>query len=225
MPTHKVKQGEDIISIAADYGFDPDFIWEMDENEDLREKRKTPNILKENDEVFVPKPRPKEEKVQTGTRHTFQIQRPTTVVQLELRDEDDQLHANAPFILKVTLKSGDEFEPIEGKTNSQGVLEAEIPAESTEGEIVLYPATENEYFIPFQLGTVDPVDEGFSGIQSMLNNLGYECGKEDDAMDELTRSAVRDFQTDYGLEPLESDADKIDDDTRDAIISAFLGLH
>ena len=50
---HKVKQGECISSIAEDYGFSWERIWNDLNNEELKQKRKDPNILYPGDEVVI----------------------------------------------------------------------------------------------------------------------------------------------------------------------------
>ena len=71
MTIHTVVQGENIDIIAFKYGFHPATLWEHDENQKLRDKRKDPNVLMAGDEVFIPDRELREEIVHTGKMHTF----------------------------------------------------------------------------------------------------------------------------------------------------------
>ena len=71
MTIHTVVQGENIDVIAFKHGFHPATLWEHDENQKLRDKRKDPNLLMADDEVFIPDRKLREETVHTGKRHTF----------------------------------------------------------------------------------------------------------------------------------------------------------
>ena len=61
-----------------------------------------------------------------------------------------------------------------------------------------------------KLGHMDPVSEN-TGVQAILNNLGYDAGAENDGtIDEQFKAALMAFQSDNDLEP----TGEIDDDTR-----------
>ena len=49
-----VKQRDYVDSIADQYGFDPEEVWNDDKNKTLKEKRKSPNILAPGDVLFIP---------------------------------------------------------------------------------------------------------------------------------------------------------------------------
>lgn len=53
MPNHLVKQGECLSSIAAQYRFAWEQLWNLPQNRELRLKRKNPNILFPGDGRFL----------------------------------------------------------------------------------------------------------------------------------------------------------------------------
>ncbi len=222
--THSVVQGEDIDSIAYEYGFLPDTIWDLEANEGLREKRKNPAVLKEGDEVKIPKKVPREEPAQPGSEpHTFR--RKGAMAELRIRfTDDDGPRANVPYIFKIVTRCGAKIADVSAQTDKDSLLTEVVPPNTTEGEIVLNPGEDEEY-VPFRLNYINPVDDGFQGVQSMLNNMGYYCGDEDDDLGELTIAAVREFQEEQmNLEEdrlLPETATKIDKDTLKAIEKAY----
>ncbi len=223
--TRTVDQGEDIDSIAYECGFHPDTIWDHKANKELREKRKDPSVLKEGDKVKIPELEPRERKVQTGETVTFHRKGVPSALRITFSD-DDGPRAKLPYIFKIVTRCGTEIPDVAAETDDKGFLVEAIPPNTTEGEIILNPGEDEEH-VPFRLGYLDPVDEGYQGVQSMLNNMGYYCGDEDDALGELTIAAVREFQETHmkltGEELLPLDVTAIDEDTLKAIEEAYSG--
>jgi N-acetylmuramoyl-L-alanine amidase len=84
---HEVKQGDCITSIARDYGFYWETIWNHPKNAELKRKRKDPNILKEGDVVHVPDLDVKEYPRGTEKRHTFMIRGVPAKLRLRIMEE------------------------------------------------------------------------------------------------------------------------------------------
>lgn len=213
MRTHIVKQGEDIDTIAYQYGMNPDSIWNDDKNSELKEKRESGNVLMPGDEIEIPDPETKEEEVITGEKHRFRRVGTHSKLQLQFFDEDEKPRAGVPYILKIISKANENYPIKRGDTDGDGFLIKVIPSDTSEGVVILDPG-DDEKIIPFKLGHIDPPDESITGIKAMLTNLGYECGDiEDDTLDFGTREAIRAFQEDNDLEPLTYDSDEISQET------------
>src|SRR5690349_4167410 len=73
MPSHTVQQGECLSSIAKQYGFGADTVWNHANNEALRTKRKSPSVLYVGDVVFIPDKEQKQIQVAPKATHQFQV--------------------------------------------------------------------------------------------------------------------------------------------------------
>jgi hypothetical protein len=87
---HKVKQGEDIYTIAADFGIHPDTIWNHSANRELKELRKHPGILNPGDRVVIPDKQPREETGATGECHVFRKKTGTVKLKMRLLGPDHE---------------------------------------------------------------------------------------------------------------------------------------
>lgn len=219
MKNYTVQQGDDIETVAFENGILPERIWDLDENEELRELRVDPCLLRPGDEIVIPDAEPKDESLPTGERHVFR-RKGAHGLRIAFTQEDELL-ADVPFVLKLETRDGAALREITSTTNADGELLEIIPANAMQGEVVLNPGEEAEQVIPIRLGNIDPLDEGFLGAQAMLNNLGYFSGNEDDGIGDVTRAAVRAFQEDNCLELLPEDATEIDEFTLAAIEEAY----
>jgi hypothetical protein len=74
MPTHVLKSGESLVSLAKSYGFfDWHLIYDHDANATLRKQREHPNALRQGDQVFIPEKVKKPQTFATGQRHEVKI--------------------------------------------------------------------------------------------------------------------------------------------------------
>jgi type VI secretion system secreted protein VgrG len=92
---------------------------------------------------------------------------------------------------------------IDGKTDTDGVLEADLPAEAKTAEITLWieprPTGKTKRYVVELGGLAEP--ETVAGAESRLRNLGYFWGaRHSEIAGDLAR-ALRDFQQDHGIEP------------------------
>ena len=100
-------------------------------------------------------------------------------------------------------------------------MDEKIPPDASKGIIVLDEG-ENEEVYEIMLGHIDPIDTP-SGIKARLENLGYECGEDDNTLDQMTIEAIRMFQADNDLKILPSDFTEIDQDTLDKLEELYSG--
>jgi hypothetical protein len=187
---YKVKDGDFLTKIAVAHGFrDYRTIWSDAKNKTLKDKRKSPNILMPDDDLFIPdKKTDKEESGQTDHIHVFRVIAPPLMLRLRLQDLDDEAVVGTPYHLEI---DGQVFQD---KTKKGGLIEHEIPPTAQRGVLTI-----GDLVIPIHVGFLHPIDE-ISGWRARLNNLGYNAGESDDPDDAQLRSAVEEFQCDYGLD-------------------------
>ena len=218
MPEHTARQGDCIYSIAERYGFFWETIWNHPNNAELKQQRGDPSILYPGDVVFVPEREEKQESGATEQRHRFRRKGVPLMLRLRLmlsdetsaEDEDqaeDEPRANESYTLDI---DGNLFS---GTTDGDGWLEHPIPPGAQRGRLII-DETQEEYQLNF--GHVDPIDD-VSGVQARLNNLGFECGEADGAMNDQTEMALRQFQRKYGI----TESGEADQETRDRLLELY----
>jgi hypothetical protein len=190
---YTVKQGDHLSKIAKDNGFtDYTVIWDHPNNADLKKERQNPNVLYPGDQIFIPDMEQKQESGATDKRHTFTVDKKTLKLRLLLEDIFEKPISGAPCALLV----GDQtFQPI---TDAKGKIEQEIPADATNGILVIQSDQtpfQND-LIPLKIGYLDPV-EFISGQQARLNNLGYFAGVVGGVDFPALQSAIEEFQCDH----------------------------
>lgn len=201
---HKVRQGEDIGSIASKYGFLPDVIWQHPNNTTLRNNRKDPNILFQGDIVFIPEKTIKEETCNTELLHRFRRKSVPEKLRIQLL-ENNESRANESYILEI------DGELFSGTTDCNGKIEHSIPPGAQKGKLTV---GEDEYQL--KLGEIDPVTE-IAGIQERLNNLGFYCGPIDGILGPKTQAALIEFQEKHNL----SSSEGLDDATRNKLLQVY----
>ena len=189
MPKIRVGKGNSTFNIAKERGFFWRTVWNHPENSALKQKRKDPSLLYEDDEIFVPEKELKEVSKGTDAQHTFKLKGEPCKLKLQLLKLGEP-RANEDYIIEIEGKT------IKGKTDGDGKIEHFIPNDATSGKLILKNGKES---YPLQIGALDPVEKP-SGIQQRLNNLGYSCGSEDGEIGEKTKEALKKFQAEYDLE-------------------------
>ena len=208
MPVHTVKQGDCMNSIADQYGFFWSTLWELPQNADLKERRKSPNVLMAGDRVFIPEKRQKEESGETAKVHTFRLKGVPVKLNLELLDFDGSPRAGVQYKLTV------DGQKKSGVVGPDGRISEVIPPRSKTARLSL--ETGEEYDI--DLGYMNPVEYA-SGVQARLKNLGYYKGDVTGSMDDDTKKAIRKFQRAQGL----GETGEADPDTMAALQDAHQG--
>lgn len=187
--THRVQQGESLISLGNRFKIPPGKIWDHPDNGHLREHSRRSSILYPGDVVTIPDPERKTVAGDTEQRHRFRYSSGTWL-RLRLLDEDEP-YAGEPYLLVVG-----ETEHT-GNLDENGRLEVGIPASAERA--MLYLGEDRQEEIEVLIHQMDPIDES-SGVQKRLNNLGYDCGAEDGEIGLGTREAIKCFQQDQQLE-------------------------
>lgn len=209
---HEAREEEDLSTIAAVYRFRH---WETvslhPENAALRAAR-NPDVLHPGDAVAIPARVEREEHGSTGQRHRFLVRTASRCIRIVLLDYDRAPLAHAPYSL---FSNGAIV--AEDSTDASGTLERPIPAEAT---VLVLDCPIGAFTL--RVGALNPLDDvkdqGVSGAQARLNNLGYHAGPVDGVLGSETQAALRRFQHDQGVET----NGKLDDRTK-ALLKAAHG--
>jgi N-acetylmuramoyl-L-alanine amidase len=193
MADHVVVQGECIESIAFEYGFFWQTLWDLPDNQALRDARKDPNALYEGDVVRIPDKRTKDASVATGGSHRFKRKGVPARLDVVLKWADEP-RANEPYELHIDGELAEK-----GTTAGDGRVKYWISPKAREAKLVVgKDARRTEYVLP--LGHMDPFDE-ITGIKQRLKNLGHYYGEIDDRLGDELIDALVSFQESAGLEP------------------------
>lgn len=204
MVPYVVRGGEYLRQIAFRMGFDPDAVWNADENSDLRTARGDHNILAPGDILYVPETTPKWFSVNVGAVNKFVASPPTVTISIRLAI-DGQACASEAYTIE-----GDAT-PASGTTGGDGLLKFTVPV-TTRAVIVELPDRNIQF--PVGVGDLDPITTD-SGAAQRLAHLGYlEEGAGDDPSALI--GALTLFQAAQGL-PVTG---MMDDPTRSALTSA-----
>jgi hypothetical protein len=193
---HTVEQGEYLAAIAKNYGFASyTTIWNHDNNADLRELRKNPNVLLPGDKVFIPDKGSKHAEIQTGQLTRFTVRQDKMLLRLVLDELFGVPLANAKCKVNIDGK------PQDLTTDDNATVEFEVSPSAQSIELIVKEEGSQQLgvAIPLKLGHLDPVDEQ-TGQIARLNNLGYFAGPLDPVDDKLLLSAIEEFQCDQGLQ-------------------------
>jgi hypothetical protein len=188
---HLVQEGDCLVSLACDYGFNPATLWNHPQNATLRLERKIGTVLKQGDKVYIPGKEIKEYTRPTDATHSFRRLGVPEKLKIRFLDETDRPLASKRYVLTVDGTIS------EGKTNSEGFLLVSIAPNAKKAQLVLFDG-EVEQIYDFQLGHLAPVDE-LLGVQMRLLHLGYYC-ETDGEMGENTKNSILAFQKDSQLE-------------------------
>jgi len=203
MPKQKVGVNQTTSSLALELGFFWRDIWEHGENAALKEKRKDPNVLFAEDEIFIPEKVKKQVSKSAEAEHTFKRKGEPSKFKMRLLALDKP-RANEDYVFKVGGKL------IRGKTDGDGKFEHFIPGNAKIAQLIL---REGKEIMNLTLGGLDPLDLA-TGVIQRLNNLGYKTGGIRAKKGELTKdyfadpkklpkrlvNAIKAFQADNNLE-------------------------
>jgi N-acetylmuramoyl-L-alanine amidase len=189
---YTVKQGECVSAIAAQYGFaDIRAIWDHPQNAALRQRRdQNPNILYPGDRLYIPDKQDSPQSIPTTRTHSYVASAGMVDIRIAVENVAGERMANKPYTLTI-----DGYPPFTGVTDGDGIVQTRVPAKAQEGLLEV-----SEYLWTLRLGALNPMtnapDNGVSGIQGRLHNLGYNTGPIDGILGPLTKAAIRAFQAD-----------------------------
>jgi hypothetical protein len=204
--THTVRSGECISSIAFEYGFFPETLWNHPDNSELKGRRHDPNVLLEGDEVRVPDLRVKREDCATEARHRFRRRGVPEKLRVRIEDDEGKPLANVPY--EITIDGTHR----RGTTDAEGWVIECIPPDAQGGTLLVGVNGQRQKH-ELKLGHLDPIDQ-LSGVAQRLRNLGYDPGAVNGHLTEHAREAVRRFQMDRSMEA----TGEADDATRQRLV-------
>lgn len=192
MPTtHRVQQGECLVSIAEDYGFFWETLWNLPENASLKELRFEPTVLVPGDEVVIPEKTVKDYVRPTGARHTFRVKNVPAKFNLRLLDVSDEPRRGLAYTLTI------DGVVTRGTTDGDGWVRGSMPPRARRAKIELDDDGES---YEVDLGHLEPVDT-VRGAQERLASLNAYDYEPDGLLSDEWANALRDFQTASSLEP------------------------
>lgn len=201
-----VKAGDCMSSIAKKAGVHWETIWNDPKNQELKERRGDPNVLKPGDKVHIRAKEIKEESGASEERHRFRLLGQPAVLRLQLL-ADDEPRANEKYVLVIGNK---EFE---GHTDAEGKLEHPIPPNATRGILKVGDDPEAQDMYELKLGQVAPVRD-VRGAQQRLFNLGFDPGPLDGILGPKTENAIRAFQKAHDL----NESGRMDPETAEKLV-------
>lgn len=184
-------------------------MWDDPANAGLRQLRANPNVLLPGDSVFIGDKQDRDEAADTGKRHTYFTIAPSLKLRIVVKDRFD-----VPLGGELgTLDVDGDARPV--TTAGDGLIERAIAVDAKGGELYIVGAA-----LVVGIGRLHPVDHP-SGWLARLNNLGYQAGDVGNPAPGDVRSAVEEFQCDFGLPVVGLAADgTLDAATRRALLSA-----
>jgi hypothetical protein len=197
--THIIQQGECVGKIAERYGFFPGTVWDYPANAALKKQRHGDmHVLYQDDGVVIPAKRQKTQAVSAGDKITLERQGVPEHLRVRFLHYDESPRDGVPYLLSLTTENNIPVADRSGQTDDEGYVDQAIPPSAVRATITLNPGRKPEIH-RFNLGHTNPIDE-ISGWKARLNNLGYDCGAENNEWGPKTEAAIRAFQHAKDLE-------------------------
>jgi N-acetylmuramoyl-L-alanine amidase len=200
--SYRANEGDCIASIAYDFGFFTETIWNHPNNKTLNNQRKDLHVLNPGDVLYVPARRLGMETGATDQKHRFRLNGVPLLLRIQLQ------YFEKPWPgIDYTIYFADQEQP--GTTDGQGWLQQYIPPNLETCLLKLADGSTYE----LALGYVDPIDV-VRGAQRRLTALGYYYGESDGQINDDTRQALRNLQFNHGLDV----SGEIDDNTKNLLV-------
>jgi LysM repeat protein len=192
-----VRQGDYLLKLASQFGFDADTVWGDPENQQLNTLRTDPNILFPGDVLQIPDPVAADPTSLTpGSTNNFVSTPPTATLQVQFIGADGSPLASAAYQIQ-------ELPALTGQqTDGSGLATIQVPV-SYETLTVVF--TDSGAAYQLQVGDMDPINS-LSGIFKRLQNLGFIANDMDfDPTNfHVLRSALYLFQQSVSPSPASS---------------------
>jgi hypothetical protein len=199
---HEVVQGECFHSIATDYGFFWESLWNHPANAELRRLRKDPSVVNPGDVVRIPEKSIRWDDGPTETRHRFRRKGQPARVRIQVR-RNDEPRANEPYSIEIDGRLE------QGTLDANGMLDVPI-VPNAQRAVLRVGEGDNQEVFPLVLGHVDTIDTE-RGARERLRCLGFDGDEPDFA--ELLKS----YQRHRDLEP----TGQLDQATKDRLTQDF----
>jgi hypothetical protein len=190
--------GDCFFSIAEEYGYFWETLWNHPGNAELKMKRGKPSIILPGDRVVLPPKREKQEPRPVDQKHTFVRKGTPVKLRLQFQENGEPL-ASAPYVLEI------DGTRTEGSTDGKGRVEVFIPARARQGFIQVGEGDKMRTY-PLDLGRLDPWNSN-RGVIARLRNLGLPAGEISEVLTEEAICALREFQAMHKL-PITGYADQ-----------------
>jgi hypothetical protein len=166
---HVVLQGEHLHDLAIRYGTDVPSIWDLADNQRLKDQGRTPEQLAAGDVVYVPVVKRKFLPLQVGQVNRLTATLPTTDVTVKLHGDDHKGLASVAF--EVPLLG------VKGQTDGDGNIHLKRVPLSL--KILNVHLVKQNVTLEVRVGHLDPVTTP-SGKAQRLAHLGYLPGDGED---------------------------------------------
>jgi N-acetylmuramoyl-L-alanine amidase len=168
-----VRSGDYLSKIASEHGIaDWRALYNHPDNAEFRRLRPNPNLIFPGDRLVMPDKRDKSAPAPTGDPTRLRAHRACNTLQVRLLDFEGNPMANRPATLVIDGAS----RPV--TTDGDGKLNESIPPHLTHAHLTI-----NGLTITLAVGKLNPMDDvdddGVSGVQGRLANLGYYEGPID----------------------------------------------
>jgi hypothetical protein len=165
-----IRQGDFLLKLANQFGFNADTVWQDSTNASLRALRPNPNILLAGDVLYIPDPPasgPSMKSLAPGSTNNFVAPDPPTVtISHQFVGDDSSTYASKAYTIQ-------ELDQLTGlTTDANGVLTFQAPV-TLQTATVTFTDTGEAWAL--SIGSLDPIDT-LSGIFQRLQNLGYLGG-------------------------------------------------
>jgi hypothetical protein len=160
LKAHIIRQGEHLARLAHRYGFDAAEVWQHDRNRELRELRRSPEILAPGDVIYYPERPARGQPVSAGGTHRFQSSGRVPVRLIVRRGAGIVRDQPCEFV-GISIPAA--------RTDGDGRLSFEVPHHVEEVRL-RFPALDFELLL--RIGHLDPIEMP-SGVLARLENLGF----------------------------------------------------